>query len=55
MPLKRLGRKLRLPAQAIEKLGLQFHDKETTQFKVGKCQLISDYIGNPSLQLKVDP
>lgn len=42
VPLKRLGRKLRLPAQAIEKLGLQFHDKETTEFKVGKCQLISD-------------
>jgi len=43
MPLKRLGRKLKLPTEAIEKLGgLQFPDKGKTEFKVGKCQLISD-------------
>lgn len=41
MRLKRLERKLKLPTEAMEKLGLQF-DKETTEFKVGKCQLISD-------------
>lgn len=42
MPLKRLERKLKLPQEAIEKLALQFHDKDATEFKVGKCQFISD-------------
>lgn len=41
MRLKRLEKKLKLPKEAIEKLSLQF-DKATTEFKVGKCQLISD-------------
>lgn len=40
MRLRRLERKLKLPKEVVKKLSLQF-DK-TNEFRVGKCQLISD-------------
>jgi len=40
MRLKRLEKKLKLPKEAMKKLSSQFN-KATTEFKVGKCQLIS--------------
>lgn len=41
MRLRRLERKLKLPKEVVKKLSLQF-DK-TNEFRVGKCQLISDW------------
>lgn len=42
MRLTKLEKKLKLPRAARKKLSLQFPDKSTAEFKVGKCQLNSD-------------